>query len=219
MAIPAHSVLSWNTLCSTLKTLPAASAGASQGLRGWRDSGCRHLTLDLDLTLTPPPSRPPAAAPLGRARSKKRRAGGVRVRARARVRQLGQTSDSVANSELLSKPTLKLTRNSSNYIIPALTPVGTMINAWSITLQVPEPLRDVAGASKLELSAASVRAVLVELERRHPALHRSICDETGSVRRHINVFVNTNHMRDCSGLETPLAPGDVVTILPAVSGG
>jgi len=58
-----------------------------------------------------------------------------------------------------------------------------------------------------------------ELERRYPALYRNVCDETGAVRRHINVFVNTHHMRDRAGLDTPLSPGDEVTILPAVSGG
>jgi molybdopterin converting factor small subunit len=39
------------------------------------------------------------------------------------------------------------------------------------------------------------------------------------VRRHLNVFVNADHVRDLSGSDTPLWPGDVVTILPAVSGG
>ncbi len=76
-----------------------------------------------------------------------------------------------------------------------------------------------AGASELPLSGASLRVVLEELERRHPALHRSICDETGAVRRHVNLFVNTQNMRDRNGLDTPLAPGDEVIILPAVSGG
>jgi MoaD family protein len=93
-------------------------------------------------------------------------------------------------------------------------------NGTTITVHVPGPLRNCcAGASELALSAVSVRAALEELERRHPALHRSICDETGAVRRHVNLFVNTNNMRDCNGLDTPLAPGDVVIILPAVSGG
>jgi len=64
-----------------------------------------------------------------------------------------------------------------------------------------------------------VRAVLEELEQRHPTLHRRVCDETGAVRRHVNLFVNTRHIRDRNGLETRLAPGDKVTILPAVSGG
>jgi MoaD family protein len=95
-----------------------------------------------------------------------------------------------------------------------------MPDASTITVQVPGPLRDCcAGAPELEVSAASVRAVLDELERRHPALHRSVCDETGAVRRHVNLFVNTQHMRDRNGLDTPLAQGDVLVILPAVSGG
>jgi len=69
------------------------------------------------------------------------------------------------------------------------------------------------------VEAPSLRAVLEELERRFPALHRNVCDETGAVRRHVNLFINTHHMRDRNGLDTPLAPGDEVTILPAVSGG
>jgi molybdopterin converting factor small subunit len=64
-----------------------------------------------------------------------------------------------------------------------------------------------------------VRAALEQLERNQPALYRRICDETGAVRRHVNLFVNTSHVRDREGLDTALAPGDVVTILPAVSGG
>ncbi|PYK65343.1 MAG: hypothetical protein DME21_01495 [Verrucomicrobia bacterium] len=96
----------------------------------------------------------------------------------------------------------------------------SLTSATKITIHIPGPLRDCcAGAAVLALSATSVRAVLDELERRYPALHRSICDETGTVRRHINLFVNTHHMRDRNGLDTPLDPGDEVTILPAVSGG
>jgi MoaD family protein len=88
-----------------------------------------------------------------------------------------------------------------------------------VTLQVPEVLRSYAGATELLVRATTVRGVLEELERSHPALHRNICDETGTVRRHVNLFVNANHMRDCNGLDTPVTPGDVVTVLPAVSGG
>ena len=95
-----------------------------------------------------------------------------------------------------------------------------MARSTTITIHVPSPLRIYCdGASELSSSAANVRAALEELERRHPALHRSICDETGSVRRHVGIFVNTSHVRDRDGLDTALVPGDVVMILPAVSGG
>jgi len=90
----------------------------------------------------------------------------------------------------------------------------------TITIQLPGVLRGCcAGARELSLSAPSVRAALEEIERSQPALYRSICDETGAVRRHVNLFVNTSHVREREGLDTALAPGDVITILPAVSGG
>ena len=95
-----------------------------------------------------------------------------------------------------------------------------MAGSPAITVQVPTPLRAYSGgASELPVEAASVRAALEALARRHPALHKNVCDETGAVRRHVNLFVNSDHVRDRDGLDTPLVPGDVLTILPAVSGG
>ena len=96
----------------------------------------------------------------------------------------------------------------------------TMTGAATVQIDVPGALReDCGGSSKLTVSAATVRAVLEDFEQRHPGLYRGICDETGAVRRHINLFVNTSHVRDREGLDTALVPGDVVTILPAISGG
>lgn len=95
-----------------------------------------------------------------------------------------------------------------------------MTTATPVTVLVPGPLRKYCrGASELPISASTVRAALDEIERRHPSLYSCVCDETGAVRRHINLFVNTSHVRDRDGLDTVLAPGDEVTILPAVSGG
>jgi len=90
----------------------------------------------------------------------------------------------------------------------------------TIKIHVAAALRDYSdGTSEIRLAAPSVRAALEELERSHPSLYRSICDETGAVRRHVGLFVNTSHVRDREGLDTALVPGDVITILPAVSGG
>ena len=103
---------------------------------------------------------------------------------------------------------------------PQLTSEQFVNHPPTITVLIPGSLSKYCeGASEIALAAPSVRALLAELERLHPALHRNVCDETGAVRRHVNLFVNTNHMRDRNGLDTPLAPGDEVTILPAVSGG
>ena len=90
----------------------------------------------------------------------------------------------------------------------------------TITLHVPGPLRTYCGgASQLSISAHTVRAALEDLELSQSALYRNVCDETGTVRRHLNVFVNSDNVRDLGGMDTTLTSGDVVTILPAVSGG
>lgn len=92
--------------------------------------------------------------------------------------------------------------------------------APTVTIHVFGQLREyTAGKSQLLVSAPTVRAVLEDLERNQAALYRNLCDETGKVRRHLNVFVNSHNVRDLDGIDTTLTSGDVVTILPAVSGG
>ena len=89
-----------------------------------------------------------------------------------------------------------------------------------VTILIPSPLRRYcAGERELPIAAATVREALLELERSHPTLYASVCDETGAVRRHVNLFVNTTHVRELDGLDTGLADGDALEILPAVSGG
>ena len=92
--------------------------------------------------------------------------------------------------------------------------------APTVTIYVYGQLRTYcAGASQLSISAHTVRAALEDLERSQSALYCNLCDEMGNVRRHLNVFVNSENVRDLDGVDTALTPGDVVTILPAVSGG
>ena len=90
----------------------------------------------------------------------------------------------------------------------------------TITIHVPGPLRTYcAGAAQLSISAHTVRTALEDLQQSQSAFYRNVCDEAGRVRRHLNVFVNSDNVRDLDGVDTKLTPGDVVTILPAVSGG
>jgi molybdopterin converting factor small subunit len=89
-----------------------------------------------------------------------------------------------------------------------------------VRIHLPGPLRTYcAGVSELSIAAGTVRAALEDLERSQIALYRNLCDETGALRRHLNVFVNSDNIRDLAGIDTNLAAGDVVTFLPAVSGG
>lgn len=90
----------------------------------------------------------------------------------------------------------------------------------SILVHVPSSLRtECNGASELRLKADSVRAALEELQRCHPALYQSVCDETGAVRRHVNLFLHDRMLNKVQGLNMPLAAGDELSIMPAVSGG
>jgi len=89
-----------------------------------------------------------------------------------------------------------------------------------VTIRLPGALRGYCdGVTELVAAVPNVRAALEHIERTYPSLHRCICDETGAVRRHINIWVNATHMREREGLDTELAAGDAVSILPAVSGG
>lgn len=92
--------------------------------------------------------------------------------------------------------------------------------AATIAIFVPGLLRHCCGgAAELTMPAANVGSALEQLEARYPSLYRSVCNETGAVRRHVNLFVNADNIRDLDGLDTVLVAGDVLTILPAVSGG
>jgi MoaD family protein len=89
-----------------------------------------------------------------------------------------------------------------------------------VEVTIPPALRPLCGGrSRVRLEGADVRAVLGALAREHPEVHVRLCDERGEPRPHINVFVNDSHVRALAGLDTELQAGDVVTILPAVSGG
>jgi hypothetical protein len=70
-----------------------------------------------------------------------------------------------------------------------------------------------------EVPGATVREVIDELDRRHPGFASFIVDETGRLRRHVNVFVGEEPLRDRERLSDPLAPDDKLFILQALSGG
>ena len=89
-----------------------------------------------------------------------------------------------------------------------------------MTVFVPTPLRRrCGGKSELQVEATNVRSALAHLAINHAPLYGCICDETGAVRRHINLFVNQDHIRDIHGLDSPLTEQDTVYIFTAVSGG
>lgn len=91
--------------------------------------------------------------------------------------------------------------------------------APEIRVVIPSELRSLCGGRvELSVSASAVRELLAEIKRQEPQVHVRICDERGQPRPHINVFIN-DQLCPRTELRAPLAAGDVVSILPAVSGG
>jgi molybdopterin converting factor small subunit len=73
--------------------------------------------------------------------------------------------------------------------------------------------------AEAEIPGATVREVVDELDRRYPGLAAFIMDETGRLRRHVNVFVGDEPIVDRDHLADKLSPGDRVFIIQALSGG
>ena len=90
----------------------------------------------------------------------------------------------------------------------------------SIRVRIPTPLRRFTGGSEeVVVSAATIGAVVNDLERQFPGIRDRICDEEGKVRRFVNFYLNGDDIRFLSELETPVKDGDEISIVPAIAGG
>lgn len=92
-----------------------------------------------------------------------------------------------------------------------------------VDVLLPGVLREHAGGHdtvRLDLGeAATVASALEELARQWPALGRRLRDDTGAVRRHVNLFVDGDDVRALQRTGTPLRDGSVLHVLPSVAGG
>jgi molybdopterin synthase sulfur carrier subunit len=88
-------------------------------------------------------------------------------------------------------------------------------------IYMPGYLRTFAdGHDRVEVEyGATVRDALESLRRIHPGVCARVLDERGQVRQHVNVFVNTENIRDLSGLESQAGDGCEIYLLASVSGG
>ena len=88
------------------------------------------------------------------------------------------------------------------------------------TVRIPTPLRRLSGGKDiLRISAADLQSCINELEKEHPGFRERLCDDSGEIRRFVNIYVNGEDVRFLEGLATPLKEGDEISIVPAVAGG
>ncbi len=88
------------------------------------------------------------------------------------------------------------------------------------TLRIPAALRRLAhNQDTVEVHAATVQEAMDELHARFPGIRERLLDESGALRRYINVYVNQEDIRFLQNQQTPLHDGDEISIIAAIAGG
>jgi len=88
------------------------------------------------------------------------------------------------------------------------------------TIRIPPVLRaQTGGQPEVEAAGSSVGEVLRALTAQHPDTEEQLFGPEGELNRYVNVYLNDEDVRVLDGLETAVADGDTVIIMPAMAGG
>lgn len=89
-----------------------------------------------------------------------------------------------------------------------------------IKVRIPTPLRPLTkNQGEVEANADTIAHMIETLNDAHPGIKDRLCDESGELRRFVNIYVNEEDIRFLKGKETSLKDGDEVSIVPAIAGG
>lgn len=90
----------------------------------------------------------------------------------------------------------------------------------SAKVRIPTPLRKLTNNEEVvEVSAGTIEEAIGELQKRFPGIRERLLDESGAVRRFVNVYVNEEDIRFLQNQQTPVKSGDEISIVPAIAGG
>jgi molybdopterin synthase sulfur carrier subunit len=90
----------------------------------------------------------------------------------------------------------------------------------SVSVRIPTILRSyTGGAAEVAAGAGTLREVIAGLDASYPGIGGRIVDDTGQLRRFVNVYVGDEDVRFAQGLDTPVPAGAHVSVIPAVAGG
>jgi molybdopterin synthase sulfur carrier subunit len=90
----------------------------------------------------------------------------------------------------------------------------------AVEVKLPSLLRPQAeGASSVTTEGSTVGEVFADLTKRYPGLAGNLVDDAGALHKFVNVYRNDDDIRYLDALDTKVADGDVISILPAVAGG
>jgi len=90
----------------------------------------------------------------------------------------------------------------------------------SVLVRIPTPLQKLVGdQAELQVEAGTLRDVVSRIAEQNPEVKQRLLDDSGELRRFVNVYVNEEDVRFLQKLDTPLKDGDEVSIVPAIAGG
>jgi sulfur-carrier protein len=90
----------------------------------------------------------------------------------------------------------------------------------SVTVRIPTQLRELtSGQGEVILEATTVREAIDQLNLAHPGIGERLLDDSGNLRRFVNVFLAEEDVRFLEGLDTPVGAGQTLSVVPAVAGG
>jgi len=90
----------------------------------------------------------------------------------------------------------------------------------AVKVRIPTPLRKLTHEQELvEVASGTIGSALAELQRSFPGIQERLVDESGQVRRFVNVYVNEEDIRFLQNNDTPIKDGDEISIIPAIAGG
>ena len=88
------------------------------------------------------------------------------------------------------------------------------------TVRIPSPLRRYTNnKSKVESNGANIIELIESLESQYPGVKTRLCDESGQIKRYVNIFINGEEIRTLQGGDTAVTETDEVSIIPAMAGG
>ena len=90
----------------------------------------------------------------------------------------------------------------------------------AVNVKIPTPLRGLTlDRDTVPADGANVSELVDSLEQSFPGMRERLCEEDGELRRFVNVYINGEDVRFLDGLQTAIAEGDEISIVPAVAGG
>lgn len=90
----------------------------------------------------------------------------------------------------------------------------------AVTIHIPTPLRRFTGErAEVQADGGTVGEALRDLVHQHPALERHLYGDDGALRSFVNLFLNDEDVRHLQRNETPVSPGDTLSIIPSIAGG